>query len=321
MRIHWIGLLCLVGCEAEPEIVPHRPIEGIDELSQPLSDLTAQCVFTASAHSIALTLNGGDIAVVARAPDGALTVNGFACGAATAIAVRRIDVTEGTSGDQSLILDYGGGVFGAGLAGAPGVVIDLGNETVGDSLKLAGTTGTDRFVFGAAGITINSDSYLDIVVTHVEDFVISLDNGDDSFSGAGNAVTGAAFAQAVTVYGGSGADALRGGDGDDTLDGGDGNDSFTTGASSDGNDALRGGLGTDTADYSTRIAAVTITMDGAADDGALGETDNVAADVEILKGGMGDDHLTGSINSDTISRSVFLQPSSLCFSTNLNGRS
>jgi Ca2+-binding RTX toxin-like protein len=306
MRLYWIGIPCLVGwlgCATSPEdtaIPPHRPIEGIEEISQPLSDLTAQCGFTLASHLVTLTLNAGDIAVLARARDGALTINGLACGAATAAATHQINVIEGTSGDQTLILDYTGGLFATGVSGAAGVTVDLGGEVSGDALKLTGTAGPDTVVFGAAGIAINGDGFIDIAVTDVEHFVISLDDGDDAFSGAGNVATGTAFPIAVVVYGGNGNDTLRGGAGDDTLNGGPGNDTFTTGLVADGNDAMFGGDGTDTADYTTRTAAVSISINDMADDGASGETDNVATDIEVIRGGLGDDTLTGSPNADKI---------------------
>jgi Ca2+-binding RTX toxin-like protein len=300
----WIGwaVVCVIGCDAGAPTDPHRAVDGIDEVSQPLTDLTAQCNFTAASHSVALILNDGDIAVIGRATSGALLLNGLPCGAATVTAVRRIDVTEGTAGAQTLILDYGGGLFAPGVAGGPGVTVDLGGHGQSDALKLIGTTGRDAFVFGAAGISVNGDGFVDVTAANVAQFVVSLDDGDDSFSGAGNATTGAAFPMALTVYGGAGNDTLRGGAGDDTLNGGAGNDTFTTGADPDGNDALVGGAGSDTADYSARTAAVALSIDGMANDGdiATGEADSIASDIEVLRGGLAGDTLTGGPGNDTL---------------------
>jgi Ca2+-binding RTX toxin-like protein len=303
MRSLPLAVLCLAGCATSPEttpVTPHRQIEGVEEVSAALTDLSAQCTFNATSHVVALTLNAGDLAVLARASDGNLTVNDIPCGAATAASTHQITVGEGSSGDQTLIIDYGNGLFAPGVSGAPGIVIDLGGQSVGDSLKVIGTPGPDNFVFGAAGLAINNDAFVDVTVAHVESLLVSLDDGDDTFSAAGNPATGAALAAAITVYGGAGNDTLRGGNGDDVLNGGAGNDTFTTGAVPDGNDAMNGGQGTDTADYSARTGAVTITIDDIADDGGTGETDNVATDIEIIKGGLGDDHLTGSPGADTI---------------------
>jgi hypothetical protein len=83
------------------------------------------------------------------------------------------------------------------------------------------------------------------------------------------------------------------------LVGGNGNDKLTGGAADDvlrgeaGADTLTGGGGRDTADYSDRTAPLTVSLDGAAGDGEVGENDNVAADVENVSGGSADDVLTG----------------------------
>jgi Ca2+-binding RTX toxin-like protein len=180
------------------------------------------------------------------------------------------------------------------------VVVDLG--TGADALKIRGSKAADAYVFGSTGITINADNNKDVTVANVESFVVSLSDGNDSFSAAGSAATGnAAFATAVTVYGGAGNDTLRGGAGDDVYFGGDGNDVFQTGGADDGDDEMNGGAGSDTADYSTRSAALTVTMDGMADDGEGAELDNVMDDVEVLKGGSGNDTLTGTDGAQTIS--------------------
>ena len=93
--------------------------------------------------------------------------------------------------------------------------------------------------------------------------------------------------------GADGADQLEGGSGDDLLFAG-----LPPGPSDDGDrtldvDLLLGGDGTDSADYSYRVAPLTIDTDGAADDGQAGEDDNVAADVERILGGAEGDTLTG----------------------------
>ena len=127
-----------------------------------------------------------------------------------------------------------------------------------------------------------------------------------------DAITGSASANLLTggggnddLYGVGGDDALNGETGVDTLGGGTGADSLHGGADDDtldggtGPDALIGGAGTDTADYSSRAAAVTVTLDGAVNDGELGEGDR--ADVENISGGTGDDTLAGSGAANTLS--------------------
>jgi Ca2+-binding RTX toxin-like protein len=274
--------------------------EGIEEATQGLTDLSSQCTFTASSGLMTLAMVGDEVALVNKLSSGAIGINGFACGAATATAVKKLVVT-GDSGAQTLILDYLGGVFAPGTATGVGVDVDLGTGT--DALKFRGTKLADTFTFGASGISINVDTFKDVTYANVESFVVTMSDGNDVFSGAGNAVTGAAFATAVTVYGGAGNDTLRGGNGDDTLNGGDGDDVFTTGAAAtDGNDTLVGGAGTDTADYSARTLAVNLSLDATANDGdvATTELDNIGSDIEVIKGGAGNDTLTGGAGNDTI---------------------
>ncbi|MCX5746897.1 MAG: calcium-binding protein [Proteobacteria bacterium] len=294
-------MVALIATSCGPEAAPasHRAIEGVEEVSEPLADLTAQCAFVLASHTLTLTLNAGDVALIARS-GAAITINDLPCGAATVANVQRIAVVEGTAGDQTLICDLGGGPFATGTASGPGIVIDLGGETTGDAVKVIGTTGVDRFAFGAAGLSTSGDAYVDLTATHVEKFVISLDDGNDTFSAAGDAVVGAAFPAHLDVFGGDGDDTLRGGAGDDTLTGGAGNDTFTTGALADGADRLVGGADVDTADYSPRTAPLAITIDDVANDGAASEGDDVRSDVEIVKGGAGADTITGSAGANTL---------------------
>ena len=117
-------------------------------------------------------------------------------------------------------------------------------------------------------------------------------------------------ADVENVTGGSAADSLTGGAPSHgcrwrrLLAGGAGNDSLSAGAGADslvggaGADVLTGGAGTDTADYSSRTLAVTVTLDGAANDGEAGETYD--ADVEKVTGGGGDDSLVGSADANAL---------------------
>jgi Ca2+-binding RTX toxin-like protein len=309
-------LLVAASCTGDepPPGSPDGDFEGIEEAAQGLTDLHARCGAFASG-ALTVTLLSGDVAMFSKLPSGALGINGLPCDTATTATLKTLNIVEGgTAGAETVILDYMGGVFGAGTATGAGVNVDLGTGVAVDSLKIRGTKVADTVTFGAApgvggalGIAINSDAFKDISVANVEAFVVTLSDGNDIFSGAGNAASGGAmfvaFPLAVTVFGGAGDDSIRGGDGADTLNGGDGNDTFTTGAVADGADVMAGGLGTDVADYSARTGAVTLSIDGAGNDGAPGsggEKDNIGADIETIKGGMGDDTLTGSGNDDTI---------------------
>ena len=107
------------------------------------------------------------------------------------------------------------------------------------------------------------------------------DDGDTIFAGGGG----------DTIDGGAGSDYLDDGPGDDTVSGGPNDDNLTVGS---GRDSFAGGDGSDAADYSPRTAPVTITLDGVADDGEVGEGDNVGADVEEASGGSGADRIVGN---------------------------
>ncbi|BCJ43339.1 hypothetical protein GCM10010168_43520 [Actinoplanes ianthinogenes] len=138
--------------------------------------------------------------------------------------------------------------------------------------------------------------------------------GDDGARGEHDTITGAerlwGGAGNDHLYGTAGDDELQGGVGDNVISGGagndvliagDGKDRFTGGPGDDyldgglGADTLLGGSGTDTVTYADRSPAVTVDLDGATgDDGQSGEHDTVGADVENLRGGWGNDRLTGN---------------------------
>ncbi len=65
-------------------------------------------------------------------------------------------------------------------------------------------------------------------------------------------------------------DILNGGDDDDALDGGL------------GMDVLNGGAGNDSTSLSDGAVAMIVTIDGVANDGAAGDTENVGTDVESV---------------------------------------
>jgi Ca2+-binding RTX toxin-like protein len=116
---------------------------------------------------------------------------------------------------------------------------------------------------------------------------------------------------ANTLNGGGGHDELRGGDGDDVLEGSyhddalygeGGGDTLRGGFDPFGSDSVNGGPGEDVADYTNRDQALTIDLNGLADDGTAdyGEHDNVAPDVEVVLAGSGPDVLIGSAGDETL---------------------
>ena len=105
---------------------------------------------------------------------------------------------------------------------------------------------------------------------------------------AGETLSGTSGAD--VICGGGGNDRLIGGRGADVLRGEDGSDTLIGRA---GADVFEGGAGIDTASYGESSAAVTVSIGDGANDGTAGEGDDVQADVERVKGGSGDDDLTG----------------------------
>ena len=114
------------------------------------------------------------------------------------------------------------------------------------------------------------------------------------------------------ITGGPGNDSLRGGNGDDVIAGRDGNDSIVGNTGIDsidagpGDDEIRsffgdvepdvyvGGTGTDRVNYQSASAPLTVTLDGVANDGVVGENDNVGTDIEDLLGSSFADTFTGN---------------------------
>ena len=117
--------------------------------------------------------------------------------------------------------------------------------------------------------------------------------GNDNLEGAGNE---------DVLNGGPGEDVFENNfldAGNDVKNGGDGNDRIL-GDRDPGNDVYSGGAGVDLLDFSPVNAAVTVRLDGVANDGPAGETDNAATDIENLKGGRGNDTLVGDSGRNLI---------------------
>jgi RTX calcium-binding nonapeptide repeat (4 copies) len=130
---------------------------------------------------------------------------------------------------------------------------------------------------------------------------IALSDGDDRLAISGARAYASSFLSggrgADVISGAAGDDNILGGAGDDTLDGGSGNDRLL---GLQGADVLRGGEGIDTVVFDDHTDPVTVTIDGRADDGAVGEGDDVAPDVENVTGGHGANRLVGSDAANTL---------------------
>jgi len=323
-----LAACALTACGDEPFELDVT--DGIPEFNGALTALATPCAFVGSSGIATVTLASAEIALISRrAVDSAILANGVACGTATATLLKRLNIT-GAGGDETVILDFQNGLFGAGTTASAGIVVDLLGGT-GDALKFRGQKTADTLTFGADGINTAADTARDVTVTGVETFVVASGDGNDIVTGAGGAGTGTVFTSALTVFGGigndtitggTGADTLSGGDGadimsgglgDDSLDGGAGNDTFNEGAVDSGSDTFVGGADTDTVSYALRTAAVTATIEtsgvGTDNDGEASEGDDVDDDIEGLTGGTADDTLTcaatacvliGGLGADTL---------------------
>jgi len=129
-----------------------------------------------------------------------------------------------------------------------------------------------------------------------DDIVQGLAGRDDISTGPNDDIVDGAEGSDV-VDGGDGDDMVDGGDGDDWLSGQGGNDEI---AGEDGADTIYGGAGIDAVDYTGARSGVKVDLDGNADDGAVGEHDSVKPDIEDIRGGSGNDTLTGNDQANTI---------------------
>jgi Ca2+-binding RTX toxin-like protein len=220
-----------------------------------------------------------------------------------------VEVVTGGTADDALTGDGGANTLNGG-AGADTLIGGAGADVLngGDGNDIfdeeAATSGADTFNGGAGTDVVDYSA-------RTNDLTITMDGGmtgndgeameadkvqadvEDCIGGAGNdAITGNASANVLT-----------GGAGTDTLSGAAGNDTFDEDTADTDADIFNGGDGVDTVDYSARLLAITVTMDGVtADDGdtAGSEGDDVNADVENCLGGVEADTITGNASANDI---------------------
>ncbi|MGW1992764.1 calcium-binding protein [Embleya sp. NPDC001921] len=149
----------------------------------------------------------------------------------------------------------------------------------------------------AVGPGCNRDVTHFVLCPNVSRAVIDGGDGDDRIT-----VSDQLGGVSCVLYGGSGNDTLapdscrvEGGSGDDAVDlyynatalGGDGNDTFVVHG---GTYDIAGGAGRDAVNYGWATTAVSVTLDGIADDGLVGHRNsNIRPDVEDVSGGTGND--------------------------------
>jgi Ca2+-binding RTX toxin-like protein len=227
----------------------------------------------------------------------------------------QVTVNVTAFGKQTVVInDPGAFVDPTGVDEGQGVDETEFNIALGDSntdvLQLVGGSSADRFRYGSTGINPNPvepfPQDADIVHSGVEGHVAEGGLGSDGISGAGFVGTGEPFPSRIGISGGGDPDSLTGGAGPDRLSGDAGNDNLDGGF---GADLLAGGDDFDTVNYVLRSEAVDVTISqegsfsfvsGSANDESGGLRDAVAADVEAVRGGGGDDRLTGNENTNSL---------------------
>jgi Ca2+-binding RTX toxin-like protein len=199
-------------------------------------------------------------------------------------------------------IESGGGDQLSGDGGDDALCGGAGPGAGNDNDAISGGDGEDTaFYLRSANVSVSLDNIAadgeageaDNVGSDVED--VTTGSGNDTLVGndGRNVLDGGAGADSLSGLGGD--DVLMDSGGDkaaDRMDGGAGDDTMAAGA---GPDVYTGGDGEDAVtDYAGRHVPVTVSLDGNADDGAAGEGDNVAADVEDVTGGSAGDTLAGN---------------------------
>ncbi|MGB7159985.1 MAG: hypothetical protein WBD40_18105 [Tepidisphaeraceae bacterium] len=199
----------------------------------------------------------------------------------------------GNDGDDTIV----GGSGADSLDGA------IGNDVIDGGLGadiLRGGFGIDLadYSLRTAPVHVTLDALANDGAIGEGDLIIS-DDVEMVFGGAGaDRIIGNDLPN--TLRGGLGNDTLAGLGGNDKLDGHKHKDLLDGGAGNDrlvpglGRDRIGGGEGRDYVDYRQRTANLVVTLDDLPNDGEAGENDNVAHDVEDIRGGAGDDHLAGN---------------------------
>jgi Ca2+-binding RTX toxin-like protein len=167
----------------------------------------------------------------------------------------------------------------------------------------------DATLDGSGNLTVNGSSAADTITISLDGpntrVIIQPENFNQTFPTASITLIGvvagdgadtvtivdAVVAPAV-VQGDAGNDTITAGGGNDTIQAGDGNDSLAGGP---GADAIAGDGGDDTVTYVGATAAVSVYVDGVANDGTAGEGDNVDTSVDNIFGSNFDDRLSAAI--------------------------
>lgn len=242
------------------------------------------------------------------------------------------DVLQGTIASD--ILSGGNGNDTASFVNAfnngatTGVTVDLNLQGAAQNTIAAGNdtlTGIENLIGSQLNDTLIGNADANVLEGGLGNDILVGGAGDDtaSYAGAAAGVTVSLALQGAaqdTVSAGTDTlsgfqnlqgsafnDVLTGDTAENTLSGGTGDDTLNPGANAGGAvDLLDGGAGTDTASFTGYIAGVTATLAGAADGTASVGGGQIAAlrGIENLRGGDGNDILTGDANANVIEGGV-----------------
>lgn len=241
--------------------------------------------------------------------------------AATIVGTAGANTITGTAGDDVIValggndtINGGGGNDricggdGADLirdqAGADRVFGEAGNDslvqavTIDNGDLLNGGAGVDTISYAARTTALNvtiNNGVADDGAAGETDRLLGVENVTGG--AAGDQITGSV--EANKLLGGGGNDTIRDLLGADNVDGGAGNDFLLAQFFLDPGDVYNGGSGIDRASYSSRAAPVLLSLNGAADDGEVGEADKLVG-LENLTGGSGSDTITGNSGANVL---------------------
>ena len=249
----------------------------------------------------AIVANGGDdIVIAAPGVDGADDISGgpgldsVTYGERTLPTIVRIDnvANDGASGEGDNVRTDVEKVYtgsGADFILTDANAVEVGTNAGTDTIQAPGLTA----VHGGDG-TDTLDLYAAPSRRVVNLATGSLGDGVSSRAVTGiESLIGTGFNDSFT--GGAVAESFAPSLGDDTVVGGGGNDRYIAGGTAiDGKDSVSLGVGIDTIDASARSDAVSLSLDGVANDGAPGEGDNIGSDAENILGGRRGDVLIGN---------------------------
>jgi Ca2+-binding RTX toxin-like protein len=185
-----------------------------------------------------------------------------------------------------------GGTYGSWLVTCPALnvnKISFDGKLGGDGF--INNTGLPSEAHGGPGLDeFHGGTGPDVFYGEDDNDILDGKIGDDTLDGASGV---------DQITGGPGADTLAAGFGDDVLRGDGGNDTLQVGTPANGADVVDGGADSDTLSYAGYPGSVYVYQDGAANDGTLGEGDNVTS-IENLTGSVSGDDLEGTPGDDVI---------------------